>query len=74
MPTRDYYGEKIEKMYDEISDILHREGRGRVNLLVMGDFNSIVGEGYTNKVAGHLDSVKEMREARCSSTSASSII
>ena len=39
-------------MYYEISDILHQEGRGQVNAIMMGDFNSIVGERSTDKVVG----------------------
>jgi hypothetical protein len=34
----------------KISELLHQEERGLVNAIVMGDFNSIVGEGST--VAG----------------------
>ena len=33
----------IEKLYEEISEILHQEGRDQVNAIVMGDNNSIVG-------------------------------
>jgi hypothetical protein len=37
-------------MVDEISEILHQEGRRPVNARVVGYFNSIVGEGSTNKI------------------------
>ena len=33
---------------------MHPEGRGQVNAIVMGDFNSIVAEGSTAKVVGPL--------------------
>ena len=56
MPTN-HNDEDTEKMYYKISDILHQEGGGQA----MREFNRNVGEGSTNK-----DSVKEMREARCS--------
>jgi hypothetical protein len=72
MPTTNH-DDKIEKLYEEISEILHQEGRGQVNAIVMEDFNSIVGEGSTDKVVRFLNSVKEMREAKCTSTSASNI-
>ena len=36
MPTTDHDG---EKMYDEISEILHQESRGKLNTIIMGDFN-----------------------------------
>jgi len=47
MPTTNHDDDKIEKLYKEISEILHQEGRGQVNMIVMGDFNSIVGEEST---------------------------
>ena len=52
MPTTNHDDDKIEKLYQEISEILHQEGRCQVNAIVMGDFNSIVGEGSTDKVVG----------------------
>ena len=74
MPTMDHDDDEIEKKcIEEISEILHQEGRGQVNAIVMEDFNSIVGEGSTDKVVRFLNSVKEMREAKCTSTSASNI-
>ena len=61
IPKTDHDDGKIEKIYDEMSDTLHQEGRGQVNAIVMGDFNSIVGEGST-KMVGLLNLVKEMSE------------
>jgi hypothetical protein len=52
MSTTNHDKDEMEKLYYEISEILHQEGRGQVNAIVMGDFNSIVGEGYTDKVVG----------------------
>ena len=52
MPTTNHDDDEIEKLYEEISEILHQEGRGQVNATVMGDFNSIVGEGSADKVVG----------------------
>ena len=46
------HDDEIEKLYEEISEILHQEGRGQVNAIMMGDFNSIVGEESTDKVVG----------------------
>jgi hypothetical protein len=67
--------EAVEQMYDTISDILHQEGRGQVNAIVMRDFYSIVGVGSTNKVVGLFGPCRRNeREARCSSTSASNRI
>jgi hypothetical protein len=42
-------------MYDEISDILNQEGRCQANVIVMGDFNIIVGQRFTNKLVGHFE-------------------
>jgi len=50
MPTTNHDDIEIEKLYEEISEILHQEDRDQVNVIVMGDFNSIVGEGSTDKV------------------------
>ena len=44
MPTTNHDDDEIEKLYEEISEILHQEGRGQVKAIVMGDFNSIVRE------------------------------
>jgi hypothetical protein len=52
MLTMDHDDDEIEKMYNEISEIMYQNGRGQVNAIMMGDFNSIVGEGSTNKVVG----------------------
>jgi hypothetical protein len=52
VPTTNHDYDEIEKLYKEISEILHQEGRDQVNAIVMGDFNSIVGEGSTDKVVG----------------------
>ena len=46
IPTSNHDDERIEKIYDEISDILHQEERGQA----MANFNSIMEEGSTNKV------------------------
>jgi len=31
MPTTNHDDDEIEKLYEEISDILHQEGRGQMN-------------------------------------------
>ena len=41
MSTTTHIDDEIGKMYDEITDILHKEGKGQVNTIVMVDFNSI---------------------------------
>jgi hypothetical protein len=49
---RTSHDNEIGKLYEDFSEILHQEGRGQMNAIVMGDFNSIVGEGSTDKVVG----------------------
>ena len=52
MPTTDRDDEDIEKMYYKINNIQHQEGRDQLNAIVMGDFDSIVGERSAIKVVG----------------------
>ena len=52
MPTTYHDDDEIEKLCEEINKILHHDGRGQVNAIVMGDFNSIVGKGSRDKVVG----------------------
>ena len=52
MPTANQDENEIEKLYEEISEIQHQEGRVQVNAIVKGDFKSVVGGGSTNKVVG----------------------
>ena len=52
MPTTNHGDDEIEKLYEEISEILHQDGRGKVNAILMEDFNSILGEESTDKVVG----------------------
>ena len=52
VPETNQEDDETEKLYKEIREILHLEGRGQVDDIVMEDFNSIVGEGSTDKVAG----------------------
>ena len=64
MATKDRNDEKIERTYDEIGEILHQEGRGQVNDIVMKDFNSIMGEGSTNKVVGRFGLSKRSKRGK----------
>ena len=52
MPTTDHGDDETAKTYDEISDILHQEGKDQMNAIVVENFNSIVGDGSTSKVLG----------------------
>jgi hypothetical protein len=74
MPTTNHDDDEIEKLYEEISEILHQRGRGQVNAIVMGYFNCIMGEGSTDKMVGPFGLHKRNEKARCSSTSSSNMI
>lgn len=51
MPTTDHEDEEVEEIYEQIEKILDRL-RSDLNVVVMGDFNAIVGEGSDEKVIG----------------------
>jgi hypothetical protein len=57
------YDEEREKIFDEISDLLHQE-EGQVNAIVMEDFSRIFWKISINRWYDHLDSSQEIREAR----------
>ena len=52
MPTSDHDVKEVEKMYDEIEGIIQTEGRGKVNTIIIGDWNSVVGQGSEGNVIG----------------------
>src|SRR6476469_5260802 len=51
LPTTDYEDEEVEKLYDQLEEILGKQ-KGTDNLTVMGDFNAAVGEGKEDRVVG----------------------
>ncbi|XP_049829376.1 craniofacial development protein 2-like [Schistocerca gregaria] len=51
MPTSSAYGEEIEEMYEQIKEIIQIV-KGDENLIVMGDWNSVVGKGREGNVVG----------------------
>ncbi|PNF39636.1 hypothetical protein B7P43_G05675 [Cryptotermes secundus] len=54
MPTSEYEDDEVEKVYDTIEEILQEDGRGDTNSIILGDWNSIVGdEPYQNIVGSH---------------------
>jgi exonuclease III len=53
MPTSEYEDE-VEKAYDTIEKILQENGRGYTNSIILGDWNSIVGDkSYQTIVGSH---------------------
>ena len=51
MPTSSADDEEIEEMYDEIKEIIQTV-KGEENLIVMGDWNSVVGKGREGNMVG----------------------
>jgi hypothetical protein len=49
--TSEYEDDKVEMLYDSIEEILEEEGKGDTNTIILGDRNSVVGDGpYRNSV------------------------
>jgi exonuclease III len=44
MPTSEYEDDKVEGLYDVIEEILEEDGKGATNTIIMGDWNSVVGD------------------------------
>ena len=54
MPTSEYEDDEEEKFYDTIEEILEEDGKDDTNSIIMGDWNSVVGEeSYMNIVGSH---------------------
>ena len=51
LPTTDYEDEEVEKVYDQLEEILGKQ-KGTDNVIVMGDFNAVVGESKEDRVVG----------------------
>src|SRR6476619_4547383 len=51
LPTTDYEDEEVKKLYDQLEEILGKQ-KGTYNVIVMGDFNAVVGEGKEDTVVG----------------------
>src|SRR6476661_4071843 len=51
MPKTDHDDEKIEEMYQKIEDLINTEN-GDEQLIVMGDWNAVIGEGGEGKEVG----------------------
>lgn len=53
MPTSEHKEEEVEDMYEKIEELLDRETVGRDYVVVMGDWNAVVGEGKEDNIVGH---------------------
>ena len=53
-PTSEYEDDEVEKLYDTIEEILEEDGKGDTNNIILGEWNSVVGdESYRNFVGSH---------------------
>ena len=54
MPTSEYEDDEMENLYDTIEKVLEEDGKGDKNNILLGDWNSVVGdEPYRNIVGSH---------------------
>jgi exonuclease III len=54
MPTSEHEDDEVEELYGIIEEILEGDGKGDTNTIIMGDWNSVVGdESYRNFVGPH---------------------
>src|SRR6476619_7230065 len=49
--TTDYEDEEVEKLYDQLEEILGKQ-KGTHSVIVMGDFNAVAREGKEDRVVG----------------------
>ena len=51
MPTTDYEDEEVEDVYEDITEVI-KKVRGEENLIILGDWNAVVGEGEDGRILG----------------------
>jgi hypothetical protein len=52
MPTSDYEDEAVKELYDRIEDVLEEDGKGDTNTIIMGGWNSVVGDKPDRNICG----------------------
>jgi hypothetical protein len=52
VPTSDYEDEELEELCDRIEDMLEEDGKGDTNTIIMGDWNSVVGDKSNGNICG----------------------
>ena len=55
MPTSEYEDDEVEKLYDTIEEILEEDGKFDTNSIILGDWNSVVGEESYKNIVDHMD-------------------
>ena len=56
MPTSEYEDDEVEKLYDTIEEILEEDGKGDTNSIILGDWNSVVGDESYRNIVGFIHS------------------
>ncbi|XP_008479756.1 craniofacial development protein 2-like [Diaphorina citri] len=52
MPTSRAKDEEVEEVYKQIEEIMEENGKGQMRIIVMGDWNSVVGEEGVDGIVG----------------------
>ncbi|KAI5742530.1 hypothetical protein M8J77_008273 [Diaphorina citri] len=52
MPTSRAKDEEVEEVYKQIEEIMEENGKGQIRIIVMGDWNSVVGEEGVDGIVG----------------------
>jgi exonuclease III len=52
MPTSEYKDDEVEELYDVIEELLEEDGKGETNAIIMGDWNSVVGDKAHHNIDG----------------------
>jgi accessory colonization factor AcfC len=52
MPIAEYEDDEVEELYDIIKEILVEDGKGATNTIIMGDWNSVVGNKAHHNTVG----------------------
>jgi exonuclease III len=52
MPTSQYEDDEVEELYDIIAEILEKDGKGKTNMIIMEDWNSVVGHKARHNIVG----------------------
>jgi exonuclease III len=65
LPTSEYEDDEGEELYDIIEEILEEDGKGETNTIIMGDWNSVVGDKAHQNIIGPYDWEGEIGEVKC---------
>jgi hypothetical protein len=52
MPTSEYEDDEVDELYDIIEEMLEEDGKGVTNTIIMGDWNSVVGDKAHHNTVG----------------------